>query len=209
MPIRNRVNLGDLPCLIQGFDHLVGQRTLLQIRQVILQLRSTRHTDDNTIITILNLQGRVVNRPPQGGLDHSQTRLIHSRLDGLQSLECALLEVPVAVHLARLGGVAEPALGGHHVGGLDLAAEEATGDGVVHHDVEAIAPAGWDKLGFDGACYAVVHGLEDGRPHPFVVFAGQDDLGHLKCGEVADAQVDELAGFVELVEGREGFGEGG
>jgi hypothetical protein len=51
--------------------------------------------------------------------------------------------------------------------------------------------------------------LADGGANPVVVFAGHDDFGYLKGREVADAEVDEFAGFVELVDGREGFGEGG
>jgi hypothetical protein len=47
--------------------------------------------------------------------------------------------------------------------------------------------------------------LIDRWADPAVVFAGHDDLSNLKGGEVGDAEADELALLVQLVDGLEGL----
>jgi hypothetical protein len=82
--------------------------------------------------------------------------LLHNWLDDGQGLERGVLEVSLPVHAAAGAFlVAETAALGDF-GGLVLSAEETTGDGVVDDDVETVAAAGGDELGFDGAGDGVV-----------------------------------------------------
>lgn len=92
---------------------------------------------------------------------------------------------------------------------LDLARKETAGERVVDDNVEAVAPARQDELGLKRAGDGVVHALVDGGQDPVVVLARHDDLGDFERGEVGDAEADKLAGFVQVVDGREGFGKGG
>ncbi len=57
MPVIWRGWLGYHPCLVQYLDHIVRQRTLLQIRQITFQLIKTADTDDDTVsATLLHLK---------------------------------------------------------------------------------------------------------------------------------------------------------
>ena len=92
---------------------------------------------------------------------------------------------------------------------FNLAGKQTAGERVVHDDVEAVAPAGENELGFERARDGVVHPLVDGRQNPAVVLACHDDLGDFEGGKVGDAEADEFAGFVQVVDCGEGLGEGG
>ena len=156
MPVVRSRRLCDLPRLIQRLQNLSGQRTLLNILQVTLKLRLTAYTDDDAIVAVENVELGVVDHPSEGCLEQSEVVLPHNRLDDRQRLEGGVLEVALPVHAAAGAFlVAETAALGD-VGGLVFAAEEAAGDGVVDYDVEAVAAAGGDELGFDGAGDGVV-----------------------------------------------------
>lgn len=130
-------------------------------------------------------------------------------LDELQRTERALAEVTVAVVGAlRRAHVGEAPALGHHVARLDLAREEPAGERVVDDHVEPVAAAGDEQLGLDVAGDDVVHGLVDGRPHPAVVLACHDDLGHLERREVAEPEANKLARAVQPVHGLERLLEG-
>lgn len=157
MPVVSSGRLGDLPRLIQRLHNLLRQRALLNILQIALQLRLTTDTDNDTIITsILDIQLRVVNHPSERRLQQSEVVLLHNGLNDSQSFEGGVFEVALAVHASTCAfGVAETA-GLRNVSGFVFAAEKAAGDGVVDYDVEAVAAAGGDQLGFYGAGDCVV-----------------------------------------------------
>lgn len=156
MPVVGSRRLCNLPRLIKRLQNLSGQRTLLNILQVALKLSLAAHTNNDAIITIKNVELRVVDDPSEGRLEQSKVVLLHDWLDDCQRLESGVLEVSLPVHAAAGAFlVAETAAFGHF-GGLVLAAEEAAGDGVVDYDVQTVAAAGGDELGFDGAGDGVV-----------------------------------------------------
>jgi uncharacterized membrane protein len=157
MPVVCRRRLCDLPSLVQRLQDLLRQRTLLNILQVALKLCLTADTNDNTVVaTVLDVKLGVVNDPSERSLKQSQVVLLHDRLNDCECLESGVLEVALPVHATSSSFlVAETAAVGH-VGGLVFAAEEAAGDGVVDYDIEAVAAAGGDEFGFDGAGYGVV-----------------------------------------------------
>ena len=133
---------------------------------------------------------------------------LHYRLDDAQRVECGVFEISftVARRLRRVL-VREAAFGGNVVG-LVFPAEDPARDGVVDDDVDAVASTGGDQLGFDGACDGVVHSLPDCGAHPVVVFAVHDYFCDLEGGEVAQAELDEFALFVHLVQFLQRLGEG-
>ena len=71
MPIVRRIRLADLPRLIKCLQHFLGQWSLLTIPQILIQLLKTADPNNNPIITILNIQRRVVDNPSQCRLHHS------------------------------------------------------------------------------------------------------------------------------------------
>lgn len=156
MPVVGSRRLCNLPRLIKRLQNLSGQRALLNILQVALKLSLAAHTNNDAIVTIKNVELRVVDDPSEGRLEQSKVVLLHDWLDDCQRLESGVLEVSLPVHAAAGAFlVAETAAFGHF-GGLVLAAEEAAGDGVVDYDVQTVAAAGGDELGFDGAGDGVV-----------------------------------------------------
>jgi hypothetical protein len=156
MPVVRSRRLCDLPRLIQRLQNLSGQRTLLNIFQVALKLCLAAHTNDDAIVAVKNIKLRVVDDPSESCLEKCEVLLLHDRLDDCQRLESGVLEVSLPVHAAAGAFfVAETAALGD-IGGFVFAAEKATGDGVVDYDVEAVAAAGGDELGFDGAGDGVV-----------------------------------------------------
>ena len=156
MPVVRSRRLCDLPRLVQSLQDLSGQRSLLNILQVALELGLAAHTNDDAVVTVENVELGVVDDPSESRLKQSEIVLLHDRLNDCQRLESGVLEVSLPVHAAAGAFlVAETAALGH-VGGLVLAAEEAAGDGVVDYDVETVAAAGGDELGFDGAGDGVV-----------------------------------------------------
>ena len=154
--VRIRTSLGDEPRFVQCLHNFFWQRAFLQIFEVALKLLHAAHTNNDTIIAINNIKLRVVNDPSESCLEQSEVVLLHDGLDDCQRLESGVLEVALPVHAAAGAFlVAETAAFGHF-GGLVLAAEEAAGDGVVDYDVQTVAAAGGDELGFDGAGDGVV-----------------------------------------------------
>ena len=156
MPVVGSGRLRDLPSLIENLYNLLGQRTLLDILQIALKLRLAAHADDDAIVAVDNAELGVVDEPSEGSLEQSEVVLLHDWLDDRECLESGVLEVSLPVH-ATAGAflVAETAALGDF-GGLVLAAEEAAGHGVVDDDVQAVAAAGGDELGLDGAGDGVV-----------------------------------------------------
>ena len=156
MPVVRSSRLCDLPRLVQRLQNLSGQRALLDILQVTLKLSLAAHANDNTIVAVDNVELGVVDDPSERRLEQSEVVLLHNWLDDSQGLERGVLEVSLPVHAAAGAFlVAETAALGDF-GGLVLSAEETTGDGVVDDDVEAVAAACGDELGFDGAGDGVV-----------------------------------------------------
>lgn len=144
--------------------------------------------------------------PAHRRLQHRQAVLLDHWLDDAEGLERGVLEVAGAVHGAHGGGgVRVATLGGDLGRGFVLAREEAAGEGVVDDDVDVEFAAAGDQLGFDGARDGVVHALVDGRLDPAALVAHLPDLGDFPGGVVAEAELDEFAFFVQLVEGLERF----
>ncbi|QBZ64949.1 hypothetical protein PoMZ_06650, partial [Pyricularia oryzae] len=208
VPIVGRVEPGDVPGAVERVHHLLGQGPLFEVVEVVPQLRDARHADDDAVVAALDPERGVVDQPPQRRLDHAEPGLFRRGLDGAQGLEGAAAEVARPVVGARHALVREAAGSRRHVPGLDRAGQETAGQRVVDHQVHAVAPQRGQQLGLDGARDGVVHALVHGRPHPAVVPARHDHLGHLERGKVAQAQLRKLALFVQLVQGRERFGEG-
>ena len=123
-------SLSSHPSFIQSLHHIIRQRSLLQIRQITLQLLQAAHTNDYTIISALDscLQFRVVDTPAQRYLEQRQVVLLRSIFSDLQSLESSVFEVAVAVHASdAVCFGAETAFVGLDVFGFDLAGEETAG----------------------------------------------------------------------------------
>jgi hypothetical protein len=128
MPIIRRRRLRNLPRLIQRIQHLLRQRTLLNILQIPLQLRLATNANNNTIIpAVLDVKLRVVDDPSERRLEKSEIVLCDDGLDDGESFE---------------GGVFDVARG--NVGCFVFSAEEAAGHRVVDDDVQAVAAAGGD-----------------------------------------------------------------
>lgn len=156
MPVIRSRRLCDPPSLVQRLQNLSRKRSLLNILQVALELCLAAHTDNDTIVAIGNIKLGVVNDPSESCLEKGKVVLLHDRLDDCQGLESGVLEVSLPVHAAAgTFLVAETAALGD-VGGFVFAAEEAASDGVVDYDIEAVAAAGGDEFGFDGAGDGVV-----------------------------------------------------
>jgi hypothetical protein len=163
MPVVRSRRLCNLPSLIQRLQDLSRKWSLLNVLQVALKLRLTAHTDDDAVVAIGDIKLGVMDDPSESSLEQSEVVLLHDWLDDCQGLESGILEVSLPVH-ATTGAflVAETAALGY-VGGLVFAAEEAAGNGVVDYDVQAIAAAGGDELGFDGAGDGVVLAMWSAR----------------------------------------------
>ena len=69
MPVVRSRRLCDLPRLIQCFQDLSGQRSLLNILQIALELGLAAHTDDDSIVAIGNIELGVVNHPSESRLE--------------------------------------------------------------------------------------------------------------------------------------------
>ena len=163
MPVVRSRRLCDLPRLVQRLQDLSRQRSLLNILQVALKLSLAAHTNNNSIITIGDIELRVVDYPSEGCLKQSEVVLLHDWLDDCQRLESGVLEVSLPVHAAASTFLVAETTTFGHIGGLVFAAEETSGDGVVDHDVQAVAAAGGDEFGFDGAGDGVVLNLWSAR----------------------------------------------
>ena len=164
MPVVRSRRLCNLPRLVQGLQDLLGQRTLLNILQVALELCLAADTNDNAIVaTVLDVELRVVDDPSEGCLEQSQVVLLYDWLDDGERLESGVLEVSLPVHAAASTFLVAETTTFGHIGGLVFAAEETSGDGVVDHDVQAVAAAGGDEFGFDGAGDGVVLNLWSAR----------------------------------------------
>lgn len=156
MPVVRSSRLCDLPRLVKRLQDLFGKRTLLNILQVALKLRLAAHTNDDTIIAINNIELGVVDNPSESRLEQSEVVLLHDRLNDCQCLESGVLEVSLPVHAAAGAFLVAKTAALGDVGRLVFAAEEAAGNGVVDYDVETVAAAGGNELGFDGAGDGVV-----------------------------------------------------
>src|ERR1700712_1443016 len=60
-------------------------------------------TNDDTVSSAFDLQFRVMNHPPQGSLNQSETILFDNRLYNAESIECSILEIPLAVSITHCG----------------------------------------------------------------------------------------------------------
>lgn len=156
MPVVRSSRLCDLPRLIQRLQNLSGQRALLDILQVTLKLSLAAHANNNAIVAVDNIELGVVDDPSKRRLEQSEVVLLHNWLDDGQGLESGVLEVSLPVHAATGALLVAETAAPRDFGGLVLSAEEATGDGVVDDNVETVAAAGRDELGFNGAGDGVV-----------------------------------------------------
>ena len=150
MPVVRSRRLRNQPSLIQRINNLLRKRALLNILQIALELSLTGNANDDTIIaTVLDVQVRVVEDPSESRFEQGQVVLLDDGLDDSQSFEGGVLEVSLAVGASACAFCVAEAAAFGHVGGLVFAAEETAGYGVVDHDVQAIAAAGGDELGFN------------------------------------------------------------
>lgn len=150
VPVVRRRRLGDQPRLIQDLDDLFGERSLLKVRKVPLQLVQTADADEDPVIPILNPQRGVVDDPSQRRFEECQIVLLHDGLDDPQRVEGRVLEVSSAVvgALATVHVAVSPFLG--NFGGFDLAREQATREGVVNDNVQSVSSASDDELRLNG-----------------------------------------------------------
>lgn len=56
-----------LPGLVKGLDDIVGKRALLEVQEVLLQVRDAARADEY-LISVLALEERVVGEPAEGDL---------------------------------------------------------------------------------------------------------------------------------------------
>ena len=230
MPVIGRRPTDDGPRLIERLDDLVRQRSLFQIRQVLVQLLITRHADNDPVVPALvgKPELRMMHHPSQRRLHHRQPRLLHRRLDDPQRLKRRILEVPFPVqptHGAD-GVTVSPFL--RHVRRLVFPAEDAAGNGVVGDVVEAEAAEDGEEFLFGGSGEGVVHswraetgkGISIGRcrkggaqgrtlvqrrSDPAVVLRDQTHLGDFGRGKVGNGKRLEFPGAIHLVDGLERF----
>lgn len=231
VPIVWRSRLSHQPCLVQRFHHLIGQRPLLKIPEVSLQLLETTNAHPEAVsATVVHVKSSVVPHPAQGRLHEREPVLLHDRLDDAQSLKRCISEIAPAVTGSPLAGVTISPFCGDVVC-LVFAGEESTGKRVIDDDVEAVPATSMNELGLDAACLrraryvlaegrwkiaiqglkhanSIVHGLEDGWAHPALLSTQRDNLRHLKGRKVAEAQLDKLALLVQLINGLQGLGKG-
>jgi hypothetical protein len=145
MPVIRRRRLRNLPRLIQRLQNLLGQRSLLNILQIPLQLRLATNANNNSIIaSILDIKLRVVNDPSESCLQQSEIVLCNDRLDHGESFERGVFEVAFAVHSTSGAFCVREAAAGGYVGCFVFSAEETAGYWVVDYDVQAVAAAGGD-----------------------------------------------------------------
>jgi hypothetical protein len=150
VPVVDTRRLCNQPSLIQRINDLLRKRPLLNILQVALKLSLAGDTDNDTVVaTVLDVQIRVVEDPSESRLEQRQVVLFDDGLDDAQGFESGVLEVSLAVGASACAFCVAEAAALGHVGGLVFAAEQAAGYGVVDHDVQSIAAAGGDELGFD------------------------------------------------------------
>lgn len=122
MPVIRRRGLGDQPRLVQHGDDLIRKRALLQIAEIALELGEAADANDDAVVpAILDVERRVVHEPSQRRLEQREAMLLDDGLDQPQRLERRVLEVPVAVVLARGVLVAVAALFRDDVLGLVFA----------------------------------------------------------------------------------------
>lgn len=159
VPVIRGRGLRNQPSLVKRVDDLLRKRALLDILQVALELSLAGDANDDTVVAaVLDVQIRVVDDPSESRLEQGEVVLLHDRLDNAQSLESGVLEVALAVHASACAFCVAEAAALGHLGGLVFTAEETAGNGVVDHDVQAVAAAGWDELGFDASGDGVVLG---------------------------------------------------
>ena len=150
MPVVDTRRLRNQPSLIQRINDLLRKRPLLNILQVAFKLSVAGDTDNDTVVAaVLDVQIRVVEDPSESRLEQRQVVLFDDGLDDAQRFESGVLEVSLAVGASACAFCVAEAAAFGHVGGLVFAAEETAGYGVVDHDVQAIAAAGGDELGFN------------------------------------------------------------
>lgn len=212
MPVVGRFSLGNQPRLVNSFHHIRRQWSFLEVVQVSVQLLEARDANDDTVVTaILDVECTVVHRPTQGRFNKAQALVLaNGLLNGAQRLESAVFKVAASVCVAGGVLVAEAALELLRINvlALDLATEQTTGNRVIHDNVEAIAMARRHQLRVDAARDHVVHGLVYSRTNPAVLAGNHDGFGHLESCVVGQAELDELAGLVQLVKSTESLLKG-
>lgn len=108
--------------MVQHGDDLIRKRALLQIAEIALELGEAADANDDAVVpAILDVERRVVHEPSQRRLEQREAMLLDDGLDQPQRLERRVLEVPVAVVLARGVLVAVAALFRDDVLGLVFA----------------------------------------------------------------------------------------
>lgn len=212
MPIVGRFSLGNQPRLVNSIHHVRREWSFLEVVQVSVQLLEARDTNDDAVVAaVLDVECTVVHSPTQGRFNEGQTLVLANGLfNGAQRLKSAVFKVAASVCVASGVLVAEAALELLRINvlALDLAAEQTTGNRVVHDDIKAIAMARRHQLRVDAARDHVIHGLVYSRTNPAVLAGDHDGFGHLESCIVGQAELDELAGLMQLVKSTESLLKG-
>lgn len=81
--------LSDNPGSIESLDDVLGQRPLLQIHNVLIQLRQLADSKDDAVVPSVlgKFQGRVVDEPADGDFRHGQLVAFCSAAKDIECLE--------------------------------------------------------------------------------------------------------------------------
>lgn len=146
MPVARALGFSNHPSLVKCLDNLLWQRSLLQIQKVRLQLIEAANSNDDAVVSALDLQRGVVHHPPQSRLDKAEVVLLNHRLNHSKRIKGRVLEIPLSIHLAHFAyAIAVPAFRGY-VAGLVFAAEEAAGKRVIDDNVKTVPATGRDEF---------------------------------------------------------------
>src|ERR1700761_6617461 len=109
MPVIRCCGLVYQPRLVQHLDYLIWKRSFRKITQISLELLQAANANDDAVISIFDLQRRVMDAPPQRRFDQGQIVLFDDRLDQAESIKRCVLEISRSVHgTSAANGITEP-----------------------------------------------------------------------------------------------------
>lgn len=80
-----------LPRLVKRLDDILGKRSLLEVDEVLLEVRVARRADED-VVALLAAHERVVRDPAEGDLGEGELVSVGDGLDHLERLKVLVLE---------------------------------------------------------------------------------------------------------------------
>lgn len=199
MPVLRRNTLHPQPRCLHTLDDLLRQRTLLQVRQILLQMPRAAGPHDDCVVQ-LRPQQRVMLQPAQRDFRVRQAVPRRHGVDALHRVEVGVVPVAAAVHGALHDARVEArAWLERRLVARVSPRQQPAGQRLEGVQREAVVPQTRQQLRLDAALQRVVDALVHGRPDPAVPVTDLADPRHLPRHVVADPEAREVTLFVQPV----------